>query len=549
MATVDLAGTIDATSAAGAVLAQSVAVLEPLAAAELVPPNSPITFDFKATQTAPYVEDFEGASIPTDWLLCTPANSFAHTSWNSAADNWDHYQDGGDKVLRAQGRATAVHAEPWHPFPHMGMLDTVIRVKWHTDAQAGQFHRARAYDSHGQDTEGIRAAAAEIDSGGLRLVYYDGNSRTVRQTAAFSPSNGTWYYIRLQSAGPWGMRYRAKYWTGARSAEPGSWNLEYDEGLAKLNDRWRGLGVHNHGTGDAYFDKWEDAGQLDPAETALLTVEINGDEHTTDAGEVTAEPWVEYDNFFPAYPIMLGQIPDLDNWRITVRPRLEAYDPDGAQDVVVKWDGDTVLEWDFETSSFPNRAPEATGEGDPIGAGSHHQTADVVDPWGYTGIFLPLGFPQSFGYQEFAYPVAPLTYHGQAQDFRFVVVADVYTPVDGRYMVAHPVDVVIPAGFIPGEPKEVIIPGGIVPKGDAGQAFPAGLVPQGYVRHDHPGGFTPSVRFFYRGKASGVVAVRFLDRFKGSGVVYQVNRGNEIEVHVITEETYQALLAAGVDFE
>jgi hypothetical protein len=544
-----LAGSIDAQAGVSATLSQSVDIGTPAAGATLQPPNTSIFFDFEATGATPYVEDFEYASWPADWLKCTPANEFTASGWNGGSDTWHLYQDGAEKVLRTQAKGTAIFAEPWHPFLHNGHCDTVVQLRWYTDAEAGLVHRARAFDDYGKQTEGLRAVAAEIDSGGFRLVFYNNGTRQVRQTAAFTPSSGTWYWIRLQSSGPWGMKYRGKYWTGARDAEPASWNLEEDDGLNKGNTRWKGQGVHNHGTGDAYFDHYELAGQLDPVDTALLTVEVNGKAHTVAAGEITVEPWAIYEQWFTGDGHN-NLAPDLHNWRCIVRPRQEeAYDPDGGQAVTVKWDGDTVLTWSFDTSSFPDRAPPATGAGDPLACGSFQLSGDDNVPWGVRGMFLPLGFSLSFGYQKLSYAVAGITPHGQGWDLRYIVYADLYAPVDGRYLVAHPVDVVIPAGFIPGEPKEVVIPGGIVPKGDAGDAFPAGLIPQGWIRHDTPGGVIPSVRFFYRGKASGVVGVRFFDRFKGSGVVYQVNRDNEIEIHVINEETYQALVAAGVDFE
>ena len=51
----------------------------------------------------------------------------------------------------------------------------------------------------------------------------------------------------------------------------------------------------------------------------------------------------------------------------------------------------------------------------------------------------------------------------------------------------------------------------------------------------------------YMGEMSGIVGAEELALVDASGVVYAVNKNNLIEVHVMDDDTYQALIDAGAE--
>jgi hypothetical protein len=544
-----LSCSIAAQSALASVLAQTVQIVNPLTGETDIAPGEEIAFNFLSTQAESFQEDFEGASLP-DWIeLCTPTNGYSHANWNSGADNWDHYQDGADKVLRAQGRATAITSAPWRSALHTGFVDVVCRVRWYTGAIAGIFHRFRQ-DSYGKGHQsGVRGYAAEIDSGGLRLLWYNDGSRNIEQTVSFSPSNGTWYWIKLRCWGQWNMWAQAKYWTGNREDEPSSWSTSIQsQGISDTrSNRWKGSGMRSH-AGTAYFDKFEIEGQLDPGYTDRLTAEVNGEEYATipDRPDLNMriEPFTRWETF-GSYTI---RHPELKDWRCSLVPRF-AFDSDRAQTVTVKWDGVALKTWTFENLNFPENPPLGAGNGDPSRSqGFHLIGTNDVEPAGLVFEFTVNNFRAFIGSQVFSYPIAPIMWRGNFEEFEFFVYSPFHVPVDGRYIIAHPVEIIIPFNVLPGKLIFQDIPISVIPKGEKRALFPFSAIVQGYIRRQFPFSVTPSVEFIYRGRSSGIVSAEFLSRVRGSGVIREVVRDGVIEIHVIDEETFEALADAGITF-
>lgn len=547
MADVTLAGTIDATSSVAGVLTQSVAPTYPAPSASGMAPGGPVEFEFLSTEAGSRIEDFEDGVFPSWWLNCSPANGFTATGWNDGTDQWDIYDDSGNDVLRAQGRATALATGSERAFLDLSG-DFVVRVCWFTGATAGLFARGR-FDSYGKTTD-MRGAFAEIDSGGLRLGYYASGSRDVDATAAFSPVSGTWYWIRLQIAGPWEYRIRCKYWTGTRDSEPSSWNLEDTGGIDKRNERWKGNGVHVN-AGTAYFDDFEIVGELAAADLEKLTAEFNGEVYSygDPIRTLVIEPYVEdpRETWFSALGAM--PFPTPHNWRCSLgRAAAFDHDTDGVQTVTVKWEGDTLKTWTFETASIPADPFDESGAGDPGRIGLFKTPLDSSDPMGRWFSYVLELFSERMGTQKCSYAIAPIGWRGNFEHFEYVVYAVQGFGVNGQYYIAHPVVVRVPASVVAGQPKRVVVPASVVPEGSRRSLTPASVVPQGYKRTYHPASVIASVRFTFRGRASGIVSVSFLEKVPASGIVFDTIRDDFAEVQVIDEETYQALIDAGVDW-
>lgn len=539
-------------------LAFTVANPSPAGGAARIAPGATFAFDLYGAHGGNRVWDFEDGVVPEEAELCTPANGWTHTDYNGGSDNWDIFQDGATKVLRAQGKATATWPGAatrvgWASFA----FDLVVRVRWYTNAQAGIITNLRS-DAYGK-TSSIWGYAAEIDSGGLRTIFYNNGTRTIKKTAAFSPVSGTWYYIRfrVQSQGAWNHRFRAKYWTGARDNEPSSWSVAWDyAGLTQQPDREKGFGVRNNGSGDAYFDDFEIVGLLSPTDTAKLTVELNGKVHSIANGNLRIEPFAVYpssldpdysrpENAVGWYLGGVCTLPDPRNWRVEAFGRW-AHDDDGSQTAVIKWDGSSLETISWSTSSFPGNPPEDTGAGDPTRIDGFRFDGQGASPAGRKFQFLAEAFLELMGRQDGKFAIAPVGWRAMAEEFRWIAIVLFSVPVDGVYTIAHPIEILVPGSLIPGEPKTVTIPGSIIPKGSLGELFPGSLVVQGYRRTDFPGSLVVGVRFFYRGKASGIVGEELLERIKASGIVLEVNADNELDLQVMDEATYQALQALGV---
>ncbi|KPJ83954.1 MAG: hypothetical protein AMS19_02615 [Gemmatimonas sp. SG8_23] len=552
-----LAGTVDAVSTVDGFLEKSVGDIYPGDGDVEVPPGSSIAFNLYGAGRVSRVWDFDNGLLPPELELCTPANGYTESHWNGGADYWDFYNDGADDVLRAQGRASAVFLGSERAAAESWSIDVVCRVRWYTGARAGLAQRVRTWGTYPKTTVGFSGVTAEIDSGGFRLCYYLSKARNVRETAAFSPVSGTWYWLRLRhQSGAWGFRYVGKYWTGTRDSEPSSWSVAWhSDGLGGTSGEWSGIGLRVD-AGQAYFDDFEVLGELEPTETSKLTVEVNSIEHSVENGKLRIEPFVNRcqtgtsDRLVPAlaqnwYFNLRGYVPDLNIWRVWVNAQ-EAYDADDDQAVVVKWDGDTIRTWSFETSSFPFNYPALAGAGDPDRMGSFRNIAGAVEPDGRRFLWLIELFLETMGRQELKFAIAPIGWRSFFEEFTWIAIAFFYIPVDGEYTIAHPIESITPASLIPGELVQITIPSSVIPKGSLERAFPSSLIVQGYRRIEHPAGIIVGIRFFYRGKASGIVGEELLARIKASGITLETNEDNELELHVQDEETFQALLDLGV---
>jgi len=503
----------------------NVANLVPADGAERIAPGAAVVFDLESTGLSAYVEDFAGASIPAWWSR--PSYS---------ADVWDIYDDSGNNVLRAQGKGTLLQLGQWRNYS--AAVDIYCRVKWHTGATAGIVARENAEAT-------LDSVFAEIDSGGLRLGWYDDGSRNVDQTSAFSPSDATWYWIRLQVANTTGgrCRYRAKYWTGTKGSEPGGWSIAWDyptiiKDGGTRNVRW---GVHCH-AGTAYFDDFEVLGMPDPADLAKLTVEINGHVCSVANGRLAIHVVHKLETFETAI-----LYPDIDNWRAFAVYH-SSYDGDwsGDQDVVIKWDGSGISTTTFSVARFPAAPVELSAAGDP----------DRLQPFRADGIprsmvveylLVPSG-ADVYGAGGMEWTLSPFQLWRSYIDLEWFLAPPIWVTVGGEWWLAQPIRTVHPSSMVVGQPVRTVHPSSVVPEGNVGRHHPASYVVQGYVRKMHPGAIIAGVRFLYRGKTSGIVSVAFLERIKASGVVYEVNADNLIEVQVDSEATYQALIDAGITF-
>lgn len=510
----------------------SVANLSPADAAERVAPGATVLFDLESTGVTPRVEDFE-SGMPSGWTVPT---------WSGWSDVWDIYDDSGNDVLRAQTSASkATILNVGHTMQYSPVLDIRVRMKWHTGARGGILARQRL-DEYGLAGAqlGPDSVFCEIDSGGLRLGWFDNGTRTLDQTAAFTPTDATWYWMRLQVAvlsGGSTSRYRAKYWTGTKGSEPGTWNIGWDyPGTEKrmTEERHRGVGLVAESGGNLYFDEWEILHEVAPEDLAKLTVEINGE-----LLPVRAAPYYSLETYESDL-----MVPDIDNWQCRVNTQL-AHDTDQDQDVVIKWDGTAISTTNFLTASFPAAPPDETGAGDPTGRAPFRLVSStLVEP---VGMFSWVLHVFTFESQcDLKYTIASITRRVDGESFQWIVYTPFATPVNGEYIIGHIVRGLFPSGVVPAELVWQIVPTSIVPKGHRGEVFPADVVVQGYRRDNFPAIVIVGVQFFYRGKGSGVVGVEFLERISGSGLVFEVNNNNVVEVSGIDEETYAALIAAGV---
>ena len=274
-----------------------------------VAPGKVATFTLLQSRP-PHIVDFEDDAFPSWWLNCNPSNGFSESSWNGSADNLDIYDDDGNKVLRMQGRGTAIADENWQSFASNGnRIDVRLRVKWHTGAEAGFIARCRFDDSYSKETNGIDCVWMWIDSGGFRWGWISGGTPGIEYTDSFSPVDGTWYWLRIQihlSA----SRFRAKRWTGDKADEPGwgTWRFP-SHGKDQRDHRWKGIGIHCR-TGTAYFDVVENVLMGDEDYPDRLTVEVNGDPKTVATGNLRVHPIP----FYETWETYDGPTPDITEW-------------------------------------------------------------------------------------------------------------------------------------------------------------------------------------------------------------------------------------------
>jgi hypothetical protein len=510
----------------------SVANLSPADAAERIAPGATIIFDLESTGVTPRVEDFE-SGMPSGWMVPT---------WSGWSDVWDVYDDSGNDVLRAQtSSAYAAILNTGHTVLYSPVIDIRVRMKWHTGARGGILARQRL-DEYGLAGArlGPDSVFCEIDSGGLRLGWFTDGTRNLDQTSAFTPTDATWYWMRLQVAvlsGGSTSRYRAKYWTGDKSAEPGTWSIGWDYPSAEKGltaERFWGVGLVAESGGNLYFDEWELLHEVAPEDLAKLVVEVNGT-----SLPVRAAPY--YDSVTYESALM---VPDIDNWQCRVNTQL-AHDTDQEQTVVIKWDGTTISTTTFTTTTFPATPPDETGAGDPTGRSPFSLLSATSTQ--AVGMFswVPLVFTFE-SRRELKYTIASITRRVDGENFEYIVYVPFATPVNGEYIIGHVVRTIVPSSVVPAELVWQYVPASIIPKGHRGEIFPASMVVQGYRRDFFPAIIIVGVQFFYRGKGSGVVGTEFLERISGAGVVFEVNHNNVVEVSGIDEETYAALVAAGV---
>jgi len=508
----------------------NVANLSPPDGAERIAPGAAVSFDL--TDIWPvtdyhHVDDFEGAEIPEWWSR--PSYS---------ADVWDLYDDGGNGVLRAQAAGTLLQLGQWRPFS--SGLDVYCRLKWFTGATAGILAREAGSSS-------VDGVFLEIDSGGLRAGTYSSGARTAQHTSAFSPVDGTWYWLRFQVYSLSGShtRYRGKYWTGNKGDEPGGWHIgptypSAGKAGGKRNERW-GLRVH---AGSAYFDDFEVGGMPDLESLDDIKVTINGRYSTRENGRLAVAPRYRLETF-ETTPILY---PDVDNWHcVAVDPGAYNGDRWGDQTIEIEWWGGAPQTWGpyhHQVASFPGAPPTVDAAGDPDRLQPFR--ADGL-PWSV--VFEYLVVPQGidvYGSAGFEWALAPFQLWRSSFDVEWFLAPPIFTMIGGEWWLARPVRTVHPTSLVVGEPVRTVHPASLVVEGNVGRHHPASLVVQGYVRTPHPVSVIAGVRFWYRGKCSAVVSAEFLHRISGSAVAYEVNDHNVLDIHVISEETYQVLVDAGI---
>lgn len=116
---------------------------------------------------------------------------------------------------------------------------------------------------------------------------------------------------------------------------------------------------------------------------------------------------------------------------------------------------------------------------------------------------------------------------------------------DCKYYVAHVQIDDVPGEVIAAVPNPQDFPGELIVYGWQRDDHPGELLVQGWRVDDIPGQVIPAVRTAGDFPGGLIVATRRSDDFPGSVVVYGVNRANVLEVRVVDEATWAALVAAG----
>jgi hypothetical protein len=512
-----------------------------------IAPNRHIRFTL-FTSGRPDVEDFEGGSVPTGWTLCITGNGYTHTSWNGGADNWDVYNDGGNKVLRCQGKGTVVANGIARPHTSGGHQDIVARVKWHTGATAGILARSR-HTTYSKETQGVDGILAWIDAGGLRLGdVTNGGVPNSDEVDSFSPVDGTWYWIRLQLHRD-SVRYRAKYWTGIRSDEPAAWGIAWDPADNSKNnrdDRPLGTGFYCY-AGTAYFDDFEQRDVLDRDYLDQIVIDINGTE--IDLDDVWYLSPTDQDETWESDTV---QFPDVSTINFVIDPWLIHDNDDRSQQVTVKWDTGTpitIQQWSYNSASFPQDHPDVTGAGDPSRMGSFITWTDEILPRGRYFTWLAELFLESMGSQYCAFNVAPITWRGYYENFNFNVVFSIYTPVDGEYLIGHPVFGDHDVSIIPAQPEITDHKSNVVVKGSLHERFASSIVPQAYTRKDHKASISPTIVLWLEDDSSVIVSQEEFMELDASGLAFDRRIGTTFHFRVIDQGIHDQLKIFGVTLE
>lgn len=543
-----------------------------------ISPGKPITFTL-LNSGLPYTWDFDDGDDP--WLRCLYSmsdggNGFTQGQWNSGGgDEWSLVADGGKDVYKCNGRGTSlmignvysynyaggdyhtIEKEGWSEFPPARAFDATCRVQFKTGGGGGICFSFRYADNYGRGTQGVRGPAAEIDSGGLRRVFYHyDNSRDVRSTSAFSPTDGEWYWVRMQCYRDYDYRDRCKYWTGHLDEEPDTWQLTWRSG-----DSWnytadvnKGHGVHNY-VGEMRYDLYQIHGMVNRDHADLLTVEVNGNVHSVANGNLFVEPY----GYHESWNSVTQSRTYSNKWRVRVMPHRLDKEVDGAVNVVIKFDGVTLKDIDYTYANIPQDFPtydpadsdpvDALPRSDPSRFGPLAVAGDgSVEGDGNKFEYVPLLFAELWGRQDIAYHIMVLLWPQNNEHFVWQLYTLYYTPVDGEYLIGHPVSQFVPASVVPAEAVEQVIPSSTVPRSDIKAFFPASVVPQAYFRKQFPLNLIPSYQLWWDGDSSCVVGQETLMELDASTLVFQRREGSVIHARIMSQTTQQQLIAMGIKF-
>lgn len=524
--------------------------LEPADGDTGLAPGTPVIFNL-LNSGHPRVFDFEDQSDAL-WERCTYGNGFTAAYWNAGgSDEWDIYADDGNYVYRAQDQATSLLDDIDLHSGSMGAFaahDIVVRMKWFTGTTAGVFAgvRHRPYE---KVTSGPYGTGVEIDSGGLRLVYYYNNTRYLKATSSFTPNDGEWYWMRIQ-AFMFGNRYwRAKVWQGLRSDEDDTWDITwYNQGLYFSGTEDTGIGVRVH-AGTAYFDDFEVARLIDPDYTSKLEVTVGGVSCTVANGRLKVYPNTYSETWNTSTFIM----PQVNDWRVEASWSDAAEAITGTVDVVIEYDGVTLSSTDFDVTRIPGAWPTYDPDTeDPSGDPDRMSWFDL----GNDGWPVPLGvfstfrtiFPLSYGTQDVAFTLCPLTWPLYGEDFTWILWTKYSTPVNARYLIGHPVWLDIPASVIAAEAIHQDVPSNVVPRGDIRSFFPSNVIAQAYFRKDFPTNVVAAYQLWWEGDASVVVGTEVVQELDASTLVYMMRTGTIVHMRVMSQTTRDKLEEWGYKF-
>ena len=119
---------------------------------------------------------------------------------------------------------------------------------------------------------------------------------------------------------------------------------------------------------------------------------------------------------------------------------------------------------------------------------------------------------------------------------------------DGMFYVGHRMAQTTPASLIVGLARLQTTPASLLVEGSKRQTTPASLLVQGYLLQTTPASLLVGIEKLQTTPVSLLVGIRKIQTTPASFLVFGVNRDNVLEVHVIDETTYQALLDEGVVF-
>lgn len=116
---------------------------------------------------------------------------------------------------------------------------------------------------------------------------------------------------------------------------------------------------------------------------------------------------------------------------------------------------------------------------------------------------------------------------------------------DARWLVGHYQLDNFPGSLLVALPNVSNFPGSLLVKGYQLDNFMGSLLVQGWRFDNFPGSVLPGVRYLYNFPGSSLVAVAHHQNFPGSVLVFGVDREGQIEVNVVSDETWAELTARG----